>query len=52
MAKIGFFLLLPIPKIKETYHIAKQLAIPSLFQFKINVFCTAAEDVNTIEKVM
>ena len=38
-----------IPEIKETHHTAKQLAIPDLLQFKVNVFGAAAEDVNTIE---
>ena len=50
--KIRFFLLLPIPKIEETHHAAEQLAKPVLFQLKVDVFGTAAEDMEFVEEVM
>ena len=41
-----------IPKIKETYHTAKQFAIPGLLQFKVDIAGAAAKHVQVVEKVV
>ena len=41
-----------IPKIKETHHTAKQLAIPRLFQFEVDIAGAAAKHVELIEKIV
>ena len=41
-----------IPKIKETYHAAKQFAIPGLLQLKVDIAGAAAEHVKFVEKVV
>ena len=41
-----------IPKIKETYHTAKQFAIPGLLQLKVDIAGAAAEHVEFVEKVV
>ena len=41
-----------IPKIKETYHAAKQLAVPGLFQLKVDIACAAAKHMKVVEKVV
>ena len=51
-AKIGISALLPIPKIEETHHAAKQLAIPFLLQFEVNVAGAATKYMELIEKVV
>ena len=51
-AKIGISALLPIPKIEETHHAAKQLAIPFLFQFEVDVAGAATEYVDLVEEIV
>ena len=51
-AKIGNSALFPIPKIKETHHATKQLSIPRLLQFEVDIAGTAAKHVKLIEKVV
>ena len=41
-----------IPKIKETYHTAKQFAIPGLLQLKVDIAGAAAKHMEVVEKVV
>ena len=41
-----------IPKIKPTHHPAKHLTPPSLFQFEVDIFGAAAENMELVEKIM
>ena len=41
-----------IPKIKPTHHTAKHLTPPSLFQFEVDIFGAAAENMELVEKIM
>ncbi len=46
------FSVFEIPKIKETYHAAKQFAVPGLFQLKVDIAGAAAKHVQVVEKVV
>ena len=41
-----------IPKIKETYHTAKQFAVPGLLQLKVDIASAAAKYMKVVEKVV
>ena len=41
-----------IPKVEETHHTTKQLAVPSLFQLQVHVFGAAAEYMHPIEEIV
>ena len=41
-----------IPKIKETYHTAKQFAVPGLLQLKVDIASAAAKHMKVVEKVV
>ena len=41
-----------VPKIEETYYTAKQLAIPRLLQFQVDIAGAAAKHMEDVEKVV